>query len=247
MTHLHYKRILGFDIFDGEKEQLVAHLDQQLTHGQVCLFYANSNLLQHCYREAAHYQGPGIVIANDGIALDAVAVALTGSRFTANLNGTDFTPYLLQHSQHCRRTFLLGGRPGVAEAAARRFGELGIEIVGHADGFGAMQDLPALLARINALRPDAILVALGNPAQERWILQHASQLQARLLVGVGALLDFMSGNVKRAPAWVQRLHMEWCYRLCGEPKRLLRRYTVEMAWFFVLCLRWRFSAGYRAE
>lgn len=247
MTQRHDKRILGFDIFDGEKDQLVAHLDQQLANGQTCLFYANSNLLQHCYRQAQHYQGAGIVIANDGIALDAVALMLTGSRFTANLNGTDFTPYLLQHSQHGRRTFLLGGRPGVAEAAAHRFGELGIEIVGHADGFGALHDLPALLAQINALRPDVLLVALGNPAQEQWILQHASQLEVRLLVGVGALLDFMSGNVKRAPEWVQHLHMEWFYRLCGEPKRLLRRYTIEMAWFFVLCLRWRFSASYRAE
>ncbi|WP_409422867.1 WecB/TagA/CpsF family glycosyltransferase [Pseudaeromonas sp. ZJS20] len=248
MTNIKSKRILGFEIFDGRKEQLVTHLDDTLRHGQACLFYANSNLLQHCHGEAQDYVKPDIVIANDGIALDAVAMALSGSRFTENLNGTDFTPYFLQHSQVCRRTFLLGGRPGVAAAAAEAFTtRFGLQIVGHANGFDDMADLPGLLARINAVAPDVVLVALGNPRQEAWILANRQSLDAKLLVGVGALLDFVSGSVKRAPDWVQRLHLEWLYRLCGEPKRLLRRYTVEMALFFILCLRWRFSNAYRVD
>lgn len=244
----HQKYILGFNIFDGKKEQLLDYVDAKLSSTQVCLFYANSNLMQHCHQESHLYRADNIVMANDGIALDMVAWGLTGHRFTENLNGTDFTPYLLQHSQCCRRAFLLGGRPGVAEQAAKIFTDRhGVEIVGWANGFEDMRDLPALIQRINQLKPDAILVALGNPQQERWILQYRAELNAKLLVGVGALLDFMSGSVKRAPGWLRSLRLEWLYRLYGEPKRLFKRYTIEMLRFFILCLKWRLSATFRLQ
>ena len=63
-----------------------------------------------------------------------------------------------------------------------------------------------------------LLVAFGNPLQERWILDHSEALQVPLVFGVGALLDFLSGTAKRAPNWVRRLHMEWMYRLLNEPQ-----------------------------
>ena len=120
-------------------------------------------------------------------------------------------------------------------------------IINWANGFEDMRDLPALIQRINQLKPDAILVALGNPQQERWILRYRSELNAKLLVGVGALLDFMSGSVKRAPGWLRSLRLEWLYRLYGEPKRLFKRYTIEMLRFFILCLKWRLSATFRLQ
>lgn len=243
------KHIMGYAIFNGTADQLTAEIESRLARlGQLCLFYANSNLMQLWHGKQSSLQQEDIVIANDGIALDLVAKAITGSRFVANLNGTDYTPYLLASSAHCKQVFLLGAKPGVAERAAARFGQLdGVRVVGTADGYGQMADEAALIQRINASGAQALLVALGNPKQEAWLLAHRHELKVPLLIGVGALLDFMSGNVKRAPAWVQTLHLEWLYRLIGEPKRLFRRYTIEMAWFFVQCLRWRFSDKYRAQ
>lgn len=233
------KTILGFPIFNGSREALRAELEHraELVSGPLCLFYANSNLLQLCHGEAARFSEPGILIANDGVALNLAARLLTGTPFAANLNGTDFTPYLVRTSPIFRRVFLLGGQSGVAAGAAATLAASGVEVVGHADGYGDMSDEAALLARINGARPDVLLLALGNPRQEQWLLAHRDVLDVKLLVGVGALLDFLSGRVPRAPRWVQQLRCEWLYRLLGEPRRLLRRYTLEMGRFFWLCLR----------
>ncbi len=237
-----YKNILGFNIFNGRREALLAELEQRAAaaSGNLCLFYANSNFLQQCHGDVARFSQPDIVIANDGIALDLAARFLTGSPFAANLNGTDFTPYLITAGHTFKRVFLLGGAPGVASrASAALAAHPGVELVGHANGYDDMQDEAALIARINEAKPDVLLVALGNPKQEYWLLQHRANLQVKLLVGVGALLDFLSGNVARAPLWVQRIHCEWLFRLLGEPRRLFRRYTVEMGRFFLLCFRYQ--------
>ncbi|GAA4492443.1 WecB/TagA/CpsF family glycosyltransferase [Pseudaeromonas paramecii] len=237
MEQASIKHILGYAIFNGTANQLTAEIESRLARlGQVCLFYANSNLMQLWHGEQESLRQESIVMANDGIALDLVAKTITGSRFVANLNGTDYTPHLLATSARCKRVFLLGAKPGVADLAAVRFGQLdGVSVVGTADGYGQMADEAALIERINESGAQVLLVALGNPKQEAWLLAHRHVLKVPLLVGVGALLDFMSGNVKRAPSWVQRMHLEWFYRLLGEPGRLLRRYTLEMGRFFWLC------------
>jgi beta-1,4-glucosyltransferase len=100
-----------------------------------------------------------------------------------------------------------------------------------------------LCQRINASGADIVLVALGNPRQEEWIRQNMGALNANLLVSVGALLDFLSGGVRRAPMWVQKIRFEWLYRLAQEPQRLLRRYTVDIARFLYLCLRYPMPVG----
>ena len=100
---------------------------------------------------------------------------------------------------------------------------------------GILQVL-GLVDSINASGADVVLVAFGNPAQETWILEHCDACDAPLMFGVGALLDFLSGNARRAPPWVRRLHLEWLYRLACEPRRLLRRYTWDLARFFRICL-----------
>jgi exopolysaccharide biosynthesis WecB/TagA/CpsF family protein len=72
-----------------------------------------------------------------------------------------------------------------------------------------------------------VLVGMGNPLQELWIAEHGDKTGARLLFGVGALLDFRAGQVQRAPTWVRNLRCEWIYRLLQEPRRLARRYLVD--------------------
>ena len=79
------------------------------------------------------------------------------------------------------------------------------------------------VARINQAQPDFVWVGLGAPKQERWMAAHQGRVHG-LMIGVGAGFDFFSGNVKRAPLWMQKHSLEWLYRLMQDPKRLFQRY-----------------------
>jgi CDP-ribitol ribitolphosphotransferase len=108
--------------------------------------------------------------------------------------------------------FLLGARPGVAERAAEglRRRAPGLVIAGTADGFG---DLEHAIDQIRESRPDVVSVNLGNPRQEAWVEDHLGDFEARLVWGAGGALDFYSGDVPLAPAWIQRAGLEWLFRL----------------------------------
>jgi beta-1,4-glucosyltransferase len=203
------------------------------------VFFANTNFVVQCQALRQRLRAPGVCIVNDGIGMDLGALLVHRRRFAGNLNGTDLIPYLCRHSRRPLRFFLLGGRPGVAEAAARTLRQsLGQSVVGTCDGYAEFAAAGAGLAeRINASGADVLLVAFGNPLQETWILDHAARLRVPLLFGVGALLDFLSGTARRAPGWVRRLRLEWLYRLLREPRRLLKRYSWDLLVFFGVCLR----------
>jgi UDP-N-acetyl-D-mannosaminuronic acid transferase (WecB/TagA/CpsF family) len=84
----------------------------------------------------------------------------------------------------------------------------------------------AVARQVAASGADIVLVALGNPAQERFIAAHFETLGCDLAIGVGALFDFLAGRVRRAPGWLRRIRAEWVYRLWLEPGRLWRRYLL---------------------
>jgi exopolysaccharide biosynthesis WecB/TagA/CpsF family protein len=159
--------------------------------------------------------------------------------------GTDFIPDLLAALGDLRpRVFLYGAAPGIADRAARVLeGRCpGLRVVGTDHGFG---DATVVVARVRAARPDVLLVALGNPLQEAWIADHLRSLDARVAIGVGALFDYLSGNVRRAPTWVRTLRCEWLFRLALEPGRLWRRYVLGNPRFLWRVLRSR-VAGERS-
>ncbi|MEO1265855.1 MAG: WecB/TagA/CpsF family glycosyltransferase, partial [Pseudomonadota bacterium] len=95
------------------------------------------------------------------------------------------------------------------------------------------EETEAALDHIRASRADIVWVSLGCPKQERWMHEMSARLPGMTLIGVGAAFDFHSGNVKRAPVWMQRNGLEWLHRLMSEPRRLWRRYLI-MAPRFVL-------------
>jgi N-acetylglucosaminyldiphosphoundecaprenol N-acetyl-beta-D-mannosaminyltransferase len=98
------------------------------------------------------------------------------------------------------------------------------------------------LRQISESRADVLLVALGAPKQDTWIADHKDELGTTVAVGVGGLLDFYSGRVQRAPAWIRELGMEWLYRFLQEPRRMWRRYFVGNAVFLCRVLRVRVAA-----
>jgi N-acetylglucosaminyldiphosphoundecaprenol N-acetyl-beta-D-mannosaminyltransferase len=120
--------------------------------------------------------------------------------------------------------YFLGAKPGVAREAADNLAAQfpGMRIAGARDGYFKPEDEPALFDEIRAAKPDILLVALGVPRQEKWIVQHQKALGVAVAMGVGGSLDVFAGRVKRAPAGFQRLHIEWLYRLIQEPWRFQR-------------------------
>lgn len=231
-------RLGGFPVLSTTQPAFAQALFAARARGEqrlVC--FANTNFIVQCQPLRARLDRPGVCIVNDGIGMDLAARWLHGRRFAGNLNGTDLIPYLCRHAPQPLRFFLLGGQPGVAEAAARALREQhGQVVVGTCDGYAGRQRAgEALPDLINDSGADVLLVAFGNPLQEQWILDHAARLRTPLVFGVGALLDFLSGNARRAPQWVRRWHLEWLYRLAHEPRRLLKRYSWDLLVFFRTC------------
>jgi exopolysaccharide biosynthesis WecB/TagA/CpsF family protein len=185
------------------------------------------------------------LILPDGIGVDLAAKILYGAPFPDNLNGTDFVPAFLQASTRPLTVGLLGATRVNAEAASVKLAALAVQhnfVVIH-DGYFSAEQEPEIIGRIAALRPDMLLVAMGVPRQELWIARHIDERHCTMPVAVGALLDFLSGSVPRAPLWMRRLRLEWLFRLAVEPGRLWRRYVVGNPVFLWRVVRQRWSHG----
>lgn len=173
------------------------------------------------------------------------AMQLLGARLEERVAGVDLVLALAQKAAEKGYSFfLLGAAPGVAQKAA---GELqdrfpGLKIAGvHSPPYQTVLEMDrAILDEIRSARPDVLLVAFGNPKQEKWIAMHAREIGIPVMIGVGGTLDFIAGVRRRAPVWMQRLGLEWSHRLMQEPGRLWRRYVTDLIVFGTAFFRqWR--------
>ena len=170
------------------------------------------------------------------------ASRLLGTPLPAKISGSDLMgPLLALAGERHWRVYLLGGAAGVAlEAAQVARARYGANIVGIDDTVidphgGPGED--AVVTRIVESRADLLLVALGCPKQELFIVRNRAGLGRVVALGIGASLDFVTGRVARAPAWMSRAGLEWIYRLGQEPRRLWRRYLVQDTQFAFVLLR----------
>jgi len=147
--------------------------------------------------------------------------------------------------------FFLGGRPGVAEKAAgmlrvlfRRLRIVGVHH-GYFDRVGAENE--AVVAKINAARPDILLVAFGMPLQEFWLAENWEKVEANVALTGGAVFDYVSGELRRGPRFLVDNNLEFLARLFVEPRRLWRRYILGNTLFLLRVLRQRLARGTRRE
>jgi N-acetylglucosaminyldiphosphoundecaprenol N-acetyl-beta-D-mannosaminyltransferase len=147
------------------------------------------------------------------------------------VTGADIFPALCERAaRKGYRIFLLGGAPGVGDRAAQNLREHfpALEIAGvEVPPFRPLsaEEHAALVGRIRAARPHLLFVAFGQPKGEIWLHQNCQALGVPVSVQLGASLDFIAGRVSRSPRWLQRLGLEWAYRLYQEPGRLFFRYA----------------------
>lgn len=228
----------GIPIRETETGVFVRFLKRRLQRRiSTVVCFANSNFIvksRHLALELS--KSPNIFVLNDGVAVAAAARIRYGRSFRENMNGTDFIPFLLCQLPVCTRVYLLGATADSVSGASSALEKLpNLSVVGFQDGFSMWSDDSAV-ERIRAATPDVLLVALGNPLQEEWILRNRNDLSAPLILGVGAMFDFWSGLKPRAPILFRKLRLEWAFRLSLEPRRLARRYTWDTAHFFAIAL-----------
>ncbi len=163
--------------------------------------------------------GSGIAIAN---------VVHSGHK-CANLNGTDLAPVLFQEAaRKGLKVYFFGGLPGVAKRMCNKLAHRfpGLQIAGYRQGYFHPNEQSRIIDEINGLSPDIILVAMGVPRQDVWLAQNHRSLNAKLVMGVGGLFDFLSERLPRAPKFLRALGMEWTFRLLQEPARMWKRYVL---------------------
>lgn len=235
--------LAGVTVENSRGKDVIARLAQSLAgDGLMRVAFLNAHCVNLARRDEAYRQALGqCLVLPDGVGVDLGARLLHGRMFVENLNGTDFVPRFLQQVKMPLKVGLVGGMPGVAEKAAttlRRFTP-DHEFVAVSDGFFGSACCDAVLSKLEDGRFDVVLVAMGVPEQERFMVEHLDARHGRLLIGVGALFDFLSGDVARAPLALRRLRLEWAWRLGMEPSRLWRRYVIGNPIFILEILRER--------
>ncbi len=175
---------------------------------------------------------------------------ILGVSLEGRVAGSDMIPALAERAaQKGYSIYFFGAAPGVAQAAADKLKEQypDLKIAGvMSPPYSSVLDMDrAILDEIKAAKPDILLVALGNPKQEKFIGMYGRELGIPVMIGIGATLDFIAGNVQRAPEWMQNSGLEWLYRLLQEPGRMWKRYVVDMFGFNLFFLRqwWAMRRG----
>ncbi|MGL4637943.1 MAG: WecB/TagA/CpsF family glycosyltransferase [Beijerinckiaceae bacterium] len=239
--------LFGVAISDLSRETALDRLERAIRLKQhLKLAFCNAHTANLAYSDPKlkSVLSEFIVLA-DGLGVDIAARILYGRPFAANLNGTDFVPALLAHSTQPLRIAMLGSAPGVAARASdvlkKNFTHHVFDNVQH--GFATAEETELFLQSLKQAPVDILLVAMGNPRQEEFIAQRITAEHATLAIGVGALFDFIAGEVPRAPLWVRSLRMEWLFRLLQEPKRLFERYVLGNPLFLFRVLKTRMGLG----
>ena len=162
----------------------------------------------------------------DGVGI-ILAGRLLGTPFKGRATGVALVDRLAAISAgQGYKLFLLGAGPGIAEEAAQALARKhgGVRIAGTYAGSPGEEDLPEIISRLDSAQPDILLVAYGAPRQDLWIDEYRHRLPSSIKVamGVGGVLDYLSGRVPLAPPMLRRIGLEWLYRLIKQPWRWRR-------------------------
>ncbi|MHA2939501.1 WecB/TagA/CpsF family glycosyltransferase [Vibrio sp. RC27] len=227
--------ILGTEVKVKSSKQIFNDINDAIDKkSHLKLAFANANLLNMVYEDIELKRAlKSFHLLNDGAGVDVVSKIKYGEVFPENLNGTDLLPLILKNMKR-GNVFLYGAREASVSVCFERLKREHphLNFVGYLNGYDRSHDEIVINAHLKNSSIDILLVAFGNPIQEKWIAQHCNPTNVRVAIGVGAFFDFHSGMIKRAPKTLRDLRGEWLYRLLLEPKRLWKRYLLGSALFF---------------
>ncbi|NLE46966.1 MAG: WecB/TagA/CpsF family glycosyltransferase [Sandaracinaceae bacterium] len=225
----------GMRIASVTREELIAHIFEALDQGKgLHLVTANLDILRRSRldpRARAFYEGADLRVA-DGMPL-VWASRLMGHALPERVAGSELVPAILtEAAQAAHSVYLIGGSEGVAERAAdlieMRFP--GAKVAGYDDGYyddpPDEEALDRLVKEVHESGARIVFIALGSPKQEVIAAALQQAIRGIFVVGVGASLSFLTGDLAQAPVALRRVGLEWLFRLVTEPRRLARRYLV---------------------
>lgn len=224
--------LLGVPVDNITMDETLREIEACIAEGGFHQFAtANSDFLIQAYhdRELTDILAGCQRVLPDGMPL-LWAARLMGTPLRERVTGADLVPRVIElAARRGYRIFLLGASEasshGAAEWIGRNYPEA--KLAGrYSPRWAELEDMDHedLLSRIEAARPDILLVALGCPKQEKWIAMHSHRLRVPVCIGVGCALDLLAGRIPRAPRWMQDSGLEWLFRACTEPARLGVRY-----------------------
>ncbi len=242
-------RILGVRVDGVTVGGLHEEIERLARRRNGIVLNANAHCLNLCYenRELREFMASADVVFCDGAGV-RLAAGMLGRRLPERITYADWLPRLAAFCEERDLSlFFLGARPGVAGEAARRLraSHPGLDIVGVQHGFfdprAGSPENEEVVAEINAAGPDVLLLGLGMPLQERWLMENRRRLDFGVALTGGAVFDYASGRLRRGPRLLTDNGFEWLSRLLVEPRRLWRRYLIGNPLFLYRVLRQRFG------
>ncbi len=240
------ERILGQIVHPVSKTYAVDAVVQRAlarTPGAyVCLMNVHTTVEAQRSPELREAVDKAFLSVPDGMPL-AWILRRRGHVRTEKVAGIEYVPLVARSGlEPGLRHFFYGGAPGIADLAGRRLEQLvpGVQVVGTGSPpFTAIEQWPIgdLQRELHRVKPHILWVGLGAPKQELWMRRMAGQLDVPVMIGVGAVFDYLAGTKPAAPAILRNVGLEWLFRLSVEPRRLWRRYLLGNSTFTYLLLR----------
>lgn len=239
--------MLGCTLHGLTREQLTDLVETEVLAQRLSVV-ANHNLHSlYCYQKDVKIQE--FFQRSRYVHVDGMSVVLLGRLLghsierSARVTYVDWLPLLMERAnERGWRLFYLGSKPGVAERGVERLTATYPRVtMAYAHGYFdfAGEENQNILERIRSFVPHLVLVGMGMPRQEHWILGNLEDLPPSVVLPCGAAIDYFAGAIRTPPRWAGRWGLEWLFRLFAEPGRLWRRYLVE-PWLLsaLLVLRW---------
>lgn len=179
----------------------------------------------------------GDVVGADGQPFQWVARML-GQPLAGRVAGIDLMERVLDRArQEGWSVYLLGAQAHVVDRLAARLRAAGIGVAGHRDGYFRPEDADEVAAEVAKSGADVLFVGMPTPGKEEFIVHHAGPAGVPVCIGVGGSFDVLAGELRRAPRLLQRIGLEWLFRLAQEPRRLFSRYAVTNTKFLAIVAR----------
>ena len=226
--------VFGVPIVNMRESDVITMVDDRLKQSDLqstSIFFANAHTLNLAADDLSFRE---LLCEADYVFGDGTGVRWAarqrGMELLDNVNGTDLIPRLLSTPMSDQASYFMLGSDettiaNAAKVAQSRFPHW--RQVGFHHGFVQSEEsADRIVEQIHSLQPDVLLVGMGNPIQERWIMKHRHRLNTKICFGVGGLFDFWSGNFSRAPQWLRNAGHEWLWRLWQQPVAKFNRYLV---------------------
>ncbi|MPQ44236.1 WecB/TagA/CpsF family glycosyltransferase [Clostridium tarantellae] len=230
-----YKRLLGYNIFSGSKEEL---LNEIIDKKKVNIISGNPEVLNHGLNNELLYKSfnsNDAIIIPDGIGT-IIASKLYGNPIQEKIAGIEVMDLVLDYCNKKRKNiYLLGANENIVKICSSKINKKYsfINVVGTRNGFFDLNNCEDIIKDIKTKKTYVLFVAMGAPRQELFIEKYKDKLECSIFMGVGGSFDVISGEVERAPKWMISLGLEWFYRVIKEPWRVKRLKSIPK--FIIKC------------